>query len=349
MLKRTPLYEEHQKLNAKIVPFSGWELPIQYQGIIEETMYTRSKVSIFDTCHMGEFLFQGNAATSNLDYCFTIDLIKLPINKGKYGFILNDAGGVVDDVIVFRLAEDAYLIVVNAGTQDKDFELIKNSLKGDFIFKNLSVEFGKIDIQGPLAKEILLAVKMPVLDLKYFGIVTINFAGFPGYISRTGYTGEIGYEVYLPNTGIVKFWQEILQQKFVKPAGLGARDILRLEKGYSLYGHELTESITPFEAQLEKFVALDKDFRGKTSLMNKPQEKIKIAFEANSKRAPREGYKIFVNNNVIGFVSSGTYSPFLEKGIGMGYIDVLAQTNNLTVGNENLKIEVTVNDLPFLS
>ena len=350
MLQKTPLYQEHLKLKAKIVPFSGWELPIQYQGIIEETVYTRSKVSIFDTSHMGEFLFEGDALASGLDYCVTIDLTKLPISKGKYGFLLNEEGGTVDDIIIFRLDTKKYLIIVNAGTQDKDFTLIKNSLKGDSSFKNLSNEFGKIDIQGPLAKEVMLGIGILVADLPYFGINTINLNGTAGYVSRTGYTGELGYEVCLPNKEIISLWQKLLQNEVVKPAGLGARDILRLEKGYSLYGHELTEEITPFEAGLEKFIYLEKDFRGKAALLNKQKNKVKVAFKTVSKRAPREGYKIYANDTVIGFVSSGTYSPFLEKGIGLGYIaaDQTTKLNmNLTVGTESLKIDIALANLPF--
>ncbi len=350
-LKKTPLYNEHVKLNAKIVPFSNWEMPLNYSdGIIEEAFHTRKKASLFDTSHMGEFYFKGDLDATNLDFNFSFKLAEIKIGKGKYGFLLNEHGGVIDDLIIFKLDTNEFLIVVNAGTYENDFKVIKNSLKGDYIFEDRSAKLGKIDVQGPLSKVILEKVlNIESIGLPYFGIMKINFHNQVGYLARSGYTGELGFEVYLPNNEIVKLWQILIAEPDVKPAGLGARDILRLEKGYSLYGHELNEEINPIEADLSKFVDLEKEFRGKSFLMKNGLKRIKTAFKTESRRSPRAHYKVYYQGKEIGEVTSGTYSPFLEKGIGLGYIkpEFNKIDQPIELGDDKLKIPAVITKLPF--
>ncbi len=315
VLFRTPLYEEHILLNAKMGTFGGWNMPIFYSSILDEHKHCREKVSIFDTSHMGEFIFKGNIKESGIEEVFTQSLEKMLTGSSKYGFILNADGGIVDDIIVFKIAEDELMFVVNAATKENDFKMIKNKLKsGDL--KDISSETAKLDIQGPLAREVTEDIFEIKLSLAYF-----KFSYFQNItISRTGYTGELGYEIFLSSDMAIKIWKKFVADKRVKPAGLGARDILRLEMGYSLYGNDLDEETTPIEAGLDIFVDFSKNFYGKKALQ-KPLKKVKIAFKTETRRAPRRGYKILLNKKEIGVVTSGCYSPSISAGIGIGYIN----------------------------
>ena len=322
-LKKTSLFEEHESLNAKIISFAGWSMPLFYTSILDEHSHTRKNVSIFDTSHMGEFVFKGDIAESGIDSVFTQSAGSIPTGASKYGFILNKDGGIVDDLIVFKIAKDELMLVVNAATSENDFKVIKDRLKSGN-FSDVSFETAKLDIQGPLAMDVMEDVLDTKMNLEYFKFGQFNILGENCIISRTGYTGELGYEIFTSRSTAIKLWNKFIADERVKPAGLGARDILRLEMGYSLYGSDLDEKRTPLEAGLEMFVDFEKKFTGRDALLKIKEEglkEIKIAFIVNSRQSPRQGNKIFFDNRQIGLVTSGGFSPSLEKGIGLGYVE----------------------------
>ena len=322
-LKRTSLFEEHLKLKAKMVPFGGWEMPVQYEGILAEYESTRKAAALFDTSHMGEFFIKGEAVTSGLDKIVTMPIVGMPLKTSRYGFILNDQGGSIDDLIIFRIKEDEWFIVVNGGTTGKDELHFKKYLTKNASFENISLKIGKLDLQGPLARDVLAHINPEIKRLEYFSFDYFDLLGEKVLISRTGYTGELGYEIFFPWDGIKELWQILLKDERIKPAGLGARDVLRLEMGYSLYGHELTENISPLEAGLSRFVDFNKDFRAKEILV-KQREGIKrklAGFVSLNRRSPRSEQKIYsADNEEIGVVTSGSFSPALNKGIGLGLV-----------------------------
>lgn len=351
-LKRTSLYEKHKALNAKNIGFCGWEMPVQYEGgILKEHKACREDVAIFDTSHMGEFFFEGNILFSGINDTVTVDLLRLPIGKCKYGFILNKEGGVIDDMIAYKAAEDRVMFVVNASRIDIDFETMNSQLHNG-IFTNASSFTSKIDVQGPKSREMLEKILETNLEsLGYFSFTEADIMGSFGLISRTGYTGELGYELYLDNTVAPKIWDKLIKLG-ATPAGLGARDVLRLEMGYSLYGQELDEKTTPLEAGLEYFVQDSSYYRGKEALEKQKEAGIPkklIAFKTNSKRAPRHGFEIIQEDEVIGVVTSGTYSPSVESGIGLGYVQSTKYdaTKEIEIKSERGSIAVTITTLPF--
>ncbi|MBL0687606.1 MAG: glycine cleavage system aminomethyltransferase GcvT [Sulfurospirillum sp.] len=307
-LKRTTLFEEHEKLGAKNIGFCGWEMPIQYEGILKEHEACRNSVAIFDTSHMGEFFFNGDLLSSGINKTTTVDVLKLPIGKCKYGFLLNENGGVIDDLIIYKLNDNSLMFVVNSSRIDIDFNTINNQLKSG-TFTDKSNETSKIDIQGPNAKVILKEfVPFNLDELGFFNFKESEIMGSSAIVSRTGYTGELGYELYINNETAPKLWRKLIECKAV-PAGLGARDVLRLEMGYSLYGQELNENTTPIEAGVGFFVKYDKEFTGKEALLRQKKEgtlRESISFKTDSKRAPRNGMEIWQNDKRVGVVTSGT-------------------------------------------
>ncbi|RNC70678.1 MAG: glycine cleavage system aminomethyltransferase GcvT [Desulfuromonadales bacterium] len=351
-LKSTPLSAEHERLKALMAPFGGWNMPIQYEGIIAEHRWCREKAALFDICHMGEFLFKGDIVASGLEDVFTFSVASIPVGRSRYGFLLNENGGVIDDLIVFRLAEDEAMVVVNAATIDKDFAAISARLSGGE-FRNISADTGKLDIQGPLSREVLAAVVGPeIATIPYFKFIRTKVLGADAIVSRTGYTGELGYEVFLPAEKTVELWNRLLADERVKPAGLGARDVLRLEVGYSLYGSDIDEATTPLEAGLDAFVNFDKAFIGKDALLRRRQDglpRVKVAFEVTSRRSPRHDYEICFEGERVGTVTSGVFSPMLGRGIGIGFVtpDVATLGAPLTIRHEKVSMEATVVELPF--
>lgn len=323
MLK-TLLYDNHSLLGAKIAPFGGWLMPIQYQGILAEHLHTRVAVSVFDICHMGEFLLEADAVASGLDRIVTQNIVSMPHGSCRYGFMLNDQAGVIDDLVVYRINKNNWMLVVNAATIDNDFAHIKKNLKGELKLENISDKTGKLDVQGPQSLEVLQKIfGQSVAELKYYTFAKFNFLNQECIISRTGYTGERGYEIYVSSDYVVKLWEVLLQDTRVKPAGLGARDTLRLEMGYPLYGQDLDTKHSPLAAGLIKFVDLNKDFIGKEALLNEQKSGLNeqlICFQTDSRRAARHGFTIFNNNKPVGVVTSGSFSPSLAVGIGMGYV-----------------------------
>ena len=350
----TPLNQQHRALGALMAPFGGWEMPIQYEGIIAEHRWCREQAALFDICHMGEFLFKGDILSSGLEELFTFSVAAIPVGRSKYGFLLNEQGGIIDDLIVFRFAEQEAMIVVNAATSPNDFQVIRSRLTGGNLV-NISAATAKLDLQGPQSRQVLTAVcGEQIAQLPYFKFISLDLLGVPAVVSRTGYTGELGYEIFLPSAKVAELWQLLLSDPRVKPAGLGARDLLRLEVGYSLYGSDLDEQTTPLEAGLEAFVNFNKQFVGKAALLQQQAAGLarrKIAFTVNTRRAPRHGYQIQAAGRTIGEVTSGVFSPMLGCGIGMGYVqaDHAALGTTLIVCQERVSLEATVCSLPFYS
>lgn len=351
-LSVTPLHQQHLSLGALMAPFGGWDMPIQYEGILAEHRWCREQAALFDICHMGEFLFKGDIRTSGLEDMFTFSVTAIPVGRSKYGFLLNEQGGIIDDLIVFRFAEHEAMIVVNAATAPHDFQVIRSRLQGGELV-NISAATAKLDLQGPKSREVLTAIcGEQVAQLPYFRFCPLDLLGVPVIVSRTGYTGELGYEIFLPAGKVAELWERLLADERVRPAGLGARDLLRLEVGYSLYGSDLDEQTTPLEAGLEGFVNFDKSFVGKEALMVQRAQGVsrrKIAFTVNSRRAPRHGYLIQADGRTIGEVTSGVFSPMLGCGIGMGYVESAHADlgGALNVCQDRVTLDATVCGLPF--
>lgn len=352
-LKTTPLLEYHRSKNARLAEFAGWLMPIQYEGIITETLHTRNKVSIFDICHMGEFLLKGNLKKSNLDFLMTSKLDDLTVGSCRYSSMLNKKGGIIDDLLIYRKAHEEWMIVVNAGNIDKDRQWIKENLSKNSEFKDVSNTTGKIDLQGPFSREVLKNIAPEITNLKYYTFTQTDILGEKNIISRTGYTGELGFEIYISNDKIEELWNKILKNDAVRPAGLGARDVLRLEMGYSLYGEDIDENITPLDAGLENFIDFNKDFIGKEALIKqKKSQKIlrRVFINTLSRRSPRHNYSIFIKDKNAGRITSGTFSPHLQKGIGMGLIhkEALNGSNTVFLGDDSIKIEALITEKPFV-
>lgn len=351
-LQQTPLCSRHRDLNALMAPFGGWDMPIQYEGIIAEHSWCRTNASLFDICHMGEFLFQGDFKAGGLEDVFTFSVSTIPVGRSRYGFLLNERGGIIDDLIVFRLADDKVMIVVNAATAPKDFAAIKARLNGGS-FTDISAATGKLDIQGPLSRDVLVSVFGDQIDaIPYFKFITMNILGVDAIVSRTGYTGELGYEIFLPAGKTAELWDLLLKDQRVKPAGLGARDVLRLEVGYSLYGNDIDESTTPLEAGLEAFVNFDKSFVGKDALLNQKDQGVarkKVAFRTANRRAPRHDYEIYCGGEKVGTATSGVFSPMAGCGVGLGFVrpELVSPGTVFEIRHERICMEATVCNLPF--
>ena len=351
-LQATPICGRHRALNALMAPFGGWDMPIQYEGIIAEHSWCRSSASLFDICHMGEFIFQGDFETSGLEDIFTFSVKTIPLGRSRYGFLLNEQGGIIDDLIIFRLAEDKVMIVVNAATAPKDFAAIQGRLRGG-AFTDITAATGKLDLQGPLSRYVMVELcGEEVATLPYFKFITMNILGVEAIVSRTGYTGELGYEIFIAAEKVGELWDLLLTDERVKPAGLGARDVLRLEVGYSLYGSDIDEETTPLEAGLGSFVNFDKSFVGKEALLRLKEQGVartKVAFEVSGRRSPRHHYDICSAGETVGNVTSGVFSPMLGKGIGIGFVkpELTAIGTPFTISHERVSMEATVCELPF--
>ncbi len=347
--KKTPFTHIHEQLKAKMVKFSGWYMPVYYTNIIDEHITTRTKAGLFDTSHMGELTIKGRDALNLIQKVITNDASKLVNNKGIYSCMCYENGTIVDDLFVFKFDDDDYYIVANAGTIEKDFNWIKRHSVGMNVeLENVSDETAKLDLQGPNAEKILQKLTDTNLSqLKRPFLTLSKVATCDTIISRTGYTGEDGFELFFNYKFAVNIWDKLLEagKKFgLKPAGLGARDTLRIEACYSLYGHEINESITPIEAGLGFVVKLDKgDFIGRSILETQKLQgtaRTLVCFEMVYNRIARENYEIFNNDEKIGYVTSGTFSPTFKKSIGMGLI----KREFAKVGNE---IRINVRDKKY--
>lgn len=327
MGKRTPLFEIHRQLQAKIVEFAGFDMPVSYSGIIEEHMAVRQKAGIFDVSHMGEFIFSGKKALEQVQSLVTNDISKLEIWQAQYAMMCKEDGGIVDDVLVYRLP-NRYLMVVNAANRDKDFAWVKkNSLK-DTDIRDASDEYALIAVQGPESLKIVRSVaSKDISGMAYYHAMELEVGGIPVICSRTGYTGEQGFELFVAPESAASVWECVSdsgRNYGMLPAGLGARDSLRLEKCMRLYGNDMDESTNPYEAGLGRWVKLDKgDFLGRKVLIKAKEQGVsrKLAgFHTEGRAIARHGYAILRDGKEIGTVSSGGFSPVLRRGIGLGYV-----------------------------
>jgi len=327
--KKTSLYDEHMRLGAKMVPFAGWLMPVQYTSIVEEHQAVRNHVGVFDISHMGQFIVEGAGGCHWLNSMLTNNVAKLDVGIGQYTFLLKDRGGIIDDLIIYRISEQKYLLVVNAARADEDFAWLQGHLREGISLTSRSAGFGAVAVQGPHTIALFHALFGKDIELPARNhIVDIPFNGTNVSVARTGYTGEDGIEVFFAAKDAVKFWSAVLEQGQplgIKPCGLGARDTLRLEMCYPLNGSDLSPERNPIEAGLGLFVDLAKaDFVGREALVKTkesgPREKL-VPFRMKEKGPPpRPHYAVFRDGERIGDVTSGTLSPSLNWGIGMAYV-----------------------------
>lgn len=309
-----------------MVDFSGWSMPVQYDSIVAEHHRTRSDVTMFDTCHMGRFFVSGPGSEDALSSLLTTDVKTLKDGQCRYGFLLRENGGIMDDLIIYRFTAERWMIVVNAGTLAKDREWIKARLPPGITFDDASPRLAKIDVQGPHAVEATARVLgIDASPLRYFHFSTFDLGG-EAIMSRTGYTGEPGVELYIPAPVIDYVWRKFLADG-VTPAGLGARDTLRLEAGLPLYGHELSENVTPVEAGLLRYASKSTPFIGREAVMRRADEGPRtrlIGFRIEGRQSARADHAVLVNNRHVGHVTSGSFSPTLHCVIGFAYIEPAA-------------------------
>jgi aminomethyltransferase len=359
MAKRTPFYELHQSLGAKIVDFAGYEMPVQYSGIIEEHMAVRNAVGVFDVSHMGEFEVRGKDALAFLQKVTVNDVSKLWVGKIQYSAMCYEDGGIVDDLLVYRM-EDHYMLVVNAANLTKDWEWLQSQKFGDVELKDLSETTALLAIQGP--KSLATLQKLTKADLskiEYYAFVQTEVSGVPMIVSRTGYTGELGFEIYFTADAdsARHVWNEIFdagKEYAVAPIGLGARDTLRLEMGFCLYGNDIDKTTNPLEAGLGWITKLNKNgFNGKRAIMQSKKDGLKrklVGFTLPERTLARHGYALQYQGTQTGHVTSGTFSPTLQHGIGMGYVAIEASAvgTKLDVIIRDKSIVATIVDIPFV-
>lgn len=332
-LKKTPLNEVHRQLKGKMVDFGGWDMPVQYEaGTIAEHNRTRTAAGLFDVSHMGEIHVDGKDAIAFVNSITTNDVSKLIDGQAHYSALTNEKGGVIDDLLVYRFGAEKLLLVVNAGTQDKDWEWISSKRQNfDVDLRHASVDYCQIAIQGPKATEMLQKLTDTDLSaIKYYHFMTGKVDGVDAIISRTGYTGEDGFEVYADASKAAQLWNKMLEagnfgdEDGILPAGLAARNTLRLEAAMSLYGHELGEDISPLEANLGWICKLNKgDFVGREALQKLKQDGLTrklVGFEMSEKGIARDGFDVYIEGKKSGIVTSGSPAPFLKKNIGLAFV-----------------------------
>lgn len=347
-LLETPLAVWHRSHGAKMGPFAGWDMPIQYKGILAEHAHTRTSASVFDICHMGEFIVQGAGATEALSRAVSHNLATLAEGKCRYGFLLTEQGTVLDDLIVYRLGADNYMLVVNGACAASDFATIRERLPESIIMENISAATAKIDLQGPLALDVLESVfGKSFRDLGYFSFGHTEFSDGNVMVSRTGYTGELGYELYLPWDNALELWESLLEDPRVLPAGLGARDTLRLESGLPLYGHELDTEHTPTEAGMGKMLTSTADYMGKAGAQTVRQHLVALTIEG--RRAARNGDSVTLPDGTeVGHVTSGSIAPSLGYVIAFAWIDAAhAEAPAFVVRASKTELAASPASLPF--
>ena len=347
-LEITPLTTWHRENGAKMAPFAGFDMPVQYKGIIVEHKHTRTKAGIFDICHMGEFALAGSGAQDALNKIVSHDLNTLSPGKCRYGFLLNESSGINDDLIIYCLADDEYMLVVNGSCREKDYNHIAANLPDELAFTDISDQTGKIDIQGPESLEVLNSLMGEKWNhLKYFNFETTEAFDYPMIISRTGYTGELGYELYLPSDKALEIWEKLVSDERVEPIGLGARDTLRLEIGYPLYGQDLDEDHTPVEAGAGFFLKKESEYIGKSGL-GTVKESL-IALTIDGRRTPRHHDEVLLSSGEkIGVVTSGSFAPSLGHCVALAYIKAEHADNDIfTIKTARVELEAKKSALPF--
>lgn len=342
-LKRTPLFSLHQELGGRLVEFAGWEMPVEYSGVVEEHMTVRRKAGLFDVSHMGEFFLEGPDAATLLQHLTPNDVSRLAVGQAHYSALTTERGTFVDDLLVYRTGETRYLVIVNAANIDKDFDWIASRRKGNVDLRNASDEFALMALQGPAAVDIL----RPLTDLdlgsmKYYRFAEETVLGEQAMVSRTGYTGEDGFEIMITAGRAEKVARELLERgesRGLKPVGLAARDTLRLEAKMALYGNDIDEEHTVLEADLAWIVKWQKgDFLGRDALLRQKDEGLSrklVGFEMVDRGIARHGYPVFANGKSAETVTSGSYAPYLKKNIGLTYLPV----DSATEGSE-LEVEI---------
>lgn len=362
MLKKTPLYEAHRRLRARMVEFGGWQMPVQYTGVIEEHLAVRGAAGLFDVSHMGEIEVKGAGALAYLQELTINDVARLSNGQVQYSAICFPHGGVVDDLTIYRFDHDHFLLCVNAANIETDFAWMEQVLQdGDFTdvtVRNSSDEFAQLALQGPASPAILARITETNLEhIPYYHFYEGLVAGIPTIISRTGYTGEDGFELYLPPEAAEMVWESLLSagaEDGLVPAGLGARDTLRLEMKFALYGHELSAEISPLEAGLGWITCLDKpSFIGREALLRQKETGLGrrlVAFSLQEPGVPRAEYPVFAGGQEVGRVTSGTMSPSLRIGIGLALVQSPYTTigTPLTIGIRNRQVTAQVVKGPFI-
>ena len=335
-----------------MVEFGGWEMPVQYAGIIDEHHHTRAAASAFDICHMGEFMIRGSGAASFLGRMITSDVQSMPVGRCKYGLLLNDAGCILDDLIAYRLDHDEYMLVVNAATTNTDLAWMQDHATPEVTIEDLSDRTAKIDLQGPESSRVMRELcGIDLADLKYFSWRRIKVGDTEVLISRTGYTGEDGFELYADSDAACTLWDSIISTG-VHPAGLGARDTLRLEAGLPLSGQDIGPADNPVQANMSRFLQLDKDFIGKDALpTGESVDRLLIGFELDGRRAARHGNRIvdLKDGKDLGYVTSGSFCPSLGKAVGMAYTKPSAAHagTEFAVDTGRVRLQARAEKLPF--
>ena len=361
MLKRTPFYNKHKELNAKLIDFGGFEMPVQYAGIKQEHIAVRERAGLFDVSHMGEFFVSGPQALPLIQKITINDASGLTPGKAQYTAMCYEDGGIVDDLLIYKLKEEEYMLVVNASNIDKDREWILSQNSMNAAFEDRSDKIALLALQGPESIGLLQKLTdINLSEIKFYNFAVGNVAGVSDVIiSATGYTGEKGFELYIDTetSNPVEIWDALFEHKpDLEPAGLGARDTLRLEMGFALYGNDITKDTNPLEARMGWLTKLDKEFFiGKDALMKQKQQGLSrklVGFEVDEPRSvPRAGYKISdEDGQEIGFVTSGTQSISLKKGIGMGYIsnDKAAEGQTVFIQIRKKRVPANIVRPPFL-
>ena len=346
-LRRTPLHERHREAGARLVPFAGWEMPVQYTSVIEEHRAVRQAAGLFDVSHMGQLAVRGPGAERFLDRLTPNAVARLAAGRAHYSALLDERGTYLDDILVYRLAAEDFLLVVNASNAERDAEWVRRHAAGDAEVADESDRWALLALQGPRAAGILA----PLVDLdlgavRYYGFARGRVDGEPALVSRTGYTGEDGFELYLEPEAAPRIWARLLEAGSpagLVPAGLGARDTLRLEAGMALYGHELDETTTPWEAGLDWTVKLEKgDFLGRDALVRQREAGVGrrlVGFDVTGRGIARQGHAILHDGRQVGVVTSGSWSPTFERALGMGYVEAgLAEPGR--------EVEISVRERP---
>ena len=353
-MKNTALSATHEALGAKMVPFAGYNMPVQYEGVNIEHETVRKSVGVFDVSHMGEFLISGPNALALIQKTCSNDASKLTIGKAQYSCIPNDDGGIVDDLIIYKLKEEQYLLVVNASNIEKDWNWISSKNTVDADMRDLSEDYSLLAIQGPKAIEAMQTLTSHDLStIKFYNFEVGDFAGVENVIiSATGYTGSGGFEIYCKNTEVKQIWDKVTEAG-ATPIGLAARDTLRLEMGYCLYGNDIDDTTSPIEAGLGWVTKFTKEFTNSEALADEKRrgaERKLVAFELDDRGIPRHGYDIVDGQGKkIGVVTSGTMSPMLGKGIGLGYVPTVFSgvDSKINIQIRKNAIPATVVKLPF--
>ena len=358
-MKKTTLYSVHEKLNAKIVDFAGFKMPVQYSSIIAEHKAVRNSVGVFDVSHMGEIFIRGEEALDFVQHITINDASTLTSGRVQYSAMCYPDGGIVDDLLVYRINEKKFMLVVNASNKEKDFNWMKENNKFNVNIDDESDEYSLLAVQGPNSKNVIQKICEKNLDLEYYNFQFDKIAGIEMIISRTGYTGELGYELYFKGNEFdaEKIWNNKFDagKEFnIQPVGLGARDSLRLEMGFCLYGNDIDQTTNPLEAGLGWITKLNKNnFIAKDVLVKAKNEGIKrklVAMISDEKSFPRHGYELAINGNKAGHITSGTVSPILDKAIALGYVNIeyAKKSNKINFLIRGKEIPAVITKLPFL-